>query len=158
MTDRVQKLRQDFEQGLEKLIGAIERFPDDRWHAPSDDEGWTNAASARHVGYQFELELEYLTAHAAQRPLPSYTWDDVHKRNNDHAARHANCTKADAIQTIRDGSKAVFAFFDGITDEQLDRKAPLALADGAEATLQDLILGGVLIDHVRAHTEAMAAG
>lgn len=156
MSARAEALAQDFEAAITDLEKAIQACPDEQWKAASADEGWTVAASAHHVGHQFELEMEYLTAHAAGRPLPSYTWDDVHKRNNGHAVEFANCTRDDAIKILRDGSVGVRAFIRGLSDEQLDRQAPLPLADGAEVTLQQLLEGGVLIDHVRSHTKSLS--
>ncbi|MND06330.1 hypothetical protein D3C83_276380 [compost metagenome] len=52
------------------------------------------------------------------------------------------------LNTIRTGAKPIGAYIRGLSDEQLDRKSPLSLADGAEVTTQQLLEGGVLIDHV----------
>lgn len=56
-------------------------------------------------------------------------------------------------QRIRSGTTARSA----LSDEQLDRTAPLALADGAGVSAQQLIEGGVLIEHVRGHLNSIRA-
>ena len=49
------------------------------------------------------------------------------------------------------------AYLRGLSDDQLDRTGELALADGASVSTQQLIEGGVLIDHVRGHLQSMRA-
>jgi hypothetical protein len=43
----------------------------------------------------------------------------------------------------------------GLSDEQLERTAALALAGGASVSAQQLIEGGVLIDHVLGHMKSL---
>jgi hypothetical protein len=45
----------------------------------------------------------------------------------------------------------------GLSDEQLDRTAPLPLANGAVVSTQNLIEGGVLIEHATAHLASIKA-
>ena len=61
------------------------------------------------------------------------------------------------LQLLRDGGASMAAYVRGFTDAQLDRTAPLALADGAAVQAQALIEGGVLIDHVNGHLKSIRA-
>ena len=157
MGQRSSALADQFEQAIAELTEAIEKYPDDKWTAGTGPEGWNVAAVAQHVSGQFPLEMEYLNAAAEGRPLPTYSWDDVNAKNDGRAASNANATKAEVLRELRDNAADAAAFVRGLSDEQLDRKSPLALANGAEVSLQQLIEGGILIDHARAHLASIRA-
>lgn len=161
MASRAEQLADQFDEVVKEFIATIEGCADERWNGAKGPEGWNVAATAQHVSGQFPLEMEYITALAEGRTLPSYTWDDINAKNDERAAKNGAVSKADVLAELQEKGSVAGNFVRGLTDEQLDRKAPLALADGAEVSTQQLIEGGVLIDHVRAHTasikEAVAA-
>lgn len=155
MGERSNALASDFEQAVAELAKTIERIPDDKWTAKGGPEGWTIAGLAQHVSGQFPLEMEYITAAAEGRPLPGYSWDDINGKNDGRAAANSAASKADVLRELREGAASAAAYVRGLSDEQLDRKSPLALAGGAEVSAQQLIEGGVLIDHVRGHMKSI---
>jgi hypothetical protein len=155
MGTRGETLASQFEQVLAELRKAIEGYPDGQWHNGSGEEGWTIAATAHHVGFQWPLEKEYLVAAAEGSPAPSYSWDDINARNAKHADEYEACSKAEVIALLRDEGAKMAAYVRGLSDEQLDRTMALPLANGAEVSTQQLIEGGVLIDHARAHTKSL---
>lgn len=157
MSQRSSTLADQFEQAVAELAETIQQIPADKWTAARTPEGWTVAATAQHVSGQFPLEMEYLSAAAEGRSLPSYTWDDINGKNDNRAARNTAATKDDVLQELRGYAASTAAFVRGLSDEQLDHKSPLALAGGAEVSLQQLIEGGVLIDHVRGHLASIRA-
>lgn len=155
MGKRSEALADTFEQAMADFTSTVEGCSDDAWQAICGGEGWTVAATAQHVAGQFPLELEYITALAEGRPLPSYSWDDINGKNDSRAAANTAASKADVLDLLRrEGGKAA-AYVRGLRDEQLDNTAPLALADGATVTTQQLIEGGVLIAHVTGHTDSI---
>jgi hypothetical protein len=151
MGQRAAELASRYEQEVNELVKTIEGLSDSQWAAKCNEEGWTVAATAHHVGAQLPLEREYLTAAAEGTQMPQYTWDEVHKRNADHAAKFTNASKDEAIKIIRENTSATAEWVRGLSDEQLDRKSPLPLADNAEVSTQQMIEGGILIDHTVAH-------
>jgi hypothetical protein len=155
MGNRAAALAEQFEQAIADLSKAVEAYPDDHWHEVHGDEGWTVAATAHHVGFQWPLEKEYIVAAAEGAAPPAYSWDDINARNARHAEDFKACSKADVLGLLQKGSAEMAAYVRGLSDEQLDGKAPLALAGGAEVSAQQLIEGGVLIDHVRSHTKSL---
>ena len=157
MADRSEKLAAQFESAVAELIGAVEQCSDAQWRAVCGDEQWTVAATAHHVGAQWPLELEYISAAAEGRTAPAHTWDDINARNARHATEFAACSKADAARLLRDGSASMAAYVRGLSDEQLDRTMSLPLADGASVSTQQLIEGGVLIEHAVAHLKSISA-
>jgi hypothetical protein len=157
MGQRSEQLAQQFEDLVSELANAIEGATDDQWQAVTGGEGWTVAGTAHHVGAQFPLEMEYITAAAEGREMPSYTWDDINKLNESRAEENRSYGRSEAAQLLREGAAVPASYVRSLSDEQLDRTAPLPLANGAEVSTQQLIEGGVLIDHVRSHLASIRA-
>jgi hypothetical protein len=113
------------------------------------------AGVAQHVSGQFPLEMEFITAAAEGNEMPAYSWDDINGMNEGRAEKNSAASKADVLGELRAGGSSTAAYIRGLSDEQLDRKGKLGLAGGAEVSAQQLIEGGVLIDHVRGHMKSI---
>jgi len=157
MGDRSAALAEQFEKAAADLAAAIDSLPDDKWANAKTEEGWTIAAAAQHVSGQFPLEMEYITAFSEGRPAPGYSWDDVNAKNDGRAAQHTAVSKAAVLEELKTGVASVSAYLRALSDEQLDAKTALPLANGAEVSTQQIIEGGVLIDHVNGHLKSIQA-
>jgi hypothetical protein len=67
------------------------------------------------------------------------TWDVVHRINGAHARDHANVTKTEALELLARNSAAAAAAIRAMTDEQLDRAAPISLNANAPLTTQFML-------------------
>jgi hypothetical protein len=156
MGSRANALADRFDKAVEEFARTIESVPDGKWNVEAEG-GWTVGQLAEHVAGQFPLEMEYVRAAAAGRPAPGYTWDDINSKNDTRAARNRDMDKTGVLKTLRSGAADVSAFIRGLSDEQLDRASNLPLA-GADVTLEQLLLSGVLIQHVESdHLPAIKA-
>lgn len=155
MGDRAEQLAARFEEVVEEFASAVQNYPDDKWGTAVGSEGWNVAAIAQHVSGQFPLEMEYITAAAEGRNLPNYAWDDINRMNETRAEKNSSASKAEVLRELRESAASTAAYLRGLSDEQLDRKAALPLANGAEVSTQQLIEGGVLIDHLRGHLQSI---
>jgi uncharacterized damage-inducible protein DinB len=158
MPNRAESLANQFEQAVADFAQIIEQIPHDQWTAQGGPEGWTVAGVAQHVSGQFPLEMEYITAAAEGKQMPAYSWDDINAKNESRAAKNSAASKADVLRELRDGASSTAAYVRALSDEQLARTGSLALAGGASVSAQQLIEGGVLIDHVRGHLKSLQAG
>jgi len=156
MGTRTTALADQFEAAVSQFADAIQKVPDGKWNAQTE-EGWTVAACAQHVAGQFPLEMEFITAAAEGKALPSYSWDDINGKNDGRAANETAVSKEHVLRTLRDGAASTSAYLRKLDDSQLDNKGALALAGGAEVTTEQLIMGGVLIDHVLGHLKSIQA-
>jgi hypothetical protein len=155
MGTRSEQLATQFEAAVKDLADTIEKCPDSTWGARAGDEGWTFAGLAQHVSGQFPLEMEYVTAWAEGKTPPSYTWDDINGKNDSRAAQNQTISRADVLKELKTGAASTAAYIRGLSDDQLERKAKLPLANGAELTTQQVIESGILIDHVRGHLKGL---
>jgi hypothetical protein len=157
MPTRAESLAGQFEQAVAEFAQTIEQIPDDKWTAQGGPEGWTIASVAQHVSGQFPLEMQYITAAAEGKQMPAYSWDDINGMNESRAEKNSTASKTDVLRELRHGAASTAAYVRALSDEQLDRTGALALAGGASVTAQQLIEGGVLIDHVRGHMKSLQA-
>jgi len=155
MPSRAQSLADKFEEAVTEFANTVERIPDEKWSAKGGPEGWTVAGVAQHVSGQFPLEMEYITAAAEGKSLPAYSWDDINGMNERRAEKNGAASKAEVLQELREGAASTAAYVRGLSDAQLERTAALALAGGASVSAQQLIEGGVLIDHVLGHMKRL---
>ena len=157
MSERANELAKQFEEVSAELASEIEKTSDEKWQTACGPEGWTVAATAQHVAGQFPLESEYIFAAAEGKPMPTYSWDDINHKNDTRAAANSGATKAEVLELLRKDTARMAEYVRNLSDQQLDRQISLPLADGAMVTTQQLIEGGVLIDHVRGHTKSIQA-
>jgi len=157
MSKRAEELATRFEKAFAELKETIAGLSDEQWKAICGDEKWTVAATAHHVVTQFPLEMEYLTASSIGMPLPEYNWDYVNGKNEARARANSAASKDEVLTLFKQAGPPQAAWVRALSDEQLDRSAPLALANGANVTTQQLIEGGVLISHVTDHLASIKA-
>jgi hypothetical protein len=155
MSQRAAELAGQFEQAVADFAKTVEGCSDAHWSAVCSAEGWTVGQTAQHVSGQFPLEMEFITAAAEGKPMPTYTWDDINGKNDGRAAKNSSVGKADVLKELRDGAVSTAAYIRALSDEQLDRSGSLPLAGGALVSTQQLIEGGVLIGHVTGHLESV---
>ncbi len=155
MGERSAALANEFEKAIAEFAKAVEGIDDEKWRGKGGDEGWTVAGVAQHVSGQFPLEMEYISAAAEGKPMPAYSWDDINGKNERRAEQNSAASKADVLKELRASASSTAVYIRGLSEEQLDRTGQLALAGGASVSAQQLIEGGVLIDHVRGHLKSI---
>jgi hypothetical protein len=155
MGARSHAVADELEQAADEFARAVASCTDAHWSSVCGPEGWTVAQTAQHLSGGFSLEMEYVTALAEGRPLPAYSWDDINRLNDDRAAKNASITRDEVLNELRAGMASTSAYIRALTDEQLDRTAAFALADGASVSTQSMIERVVLTDHFRRHLKSM---
>lgn len=155
MGKRTEALATQFEQAVADFARTVEGCTDAQWSAICNAEGWTVAQLAQHVAGQFPLEMTFITAAAEGKPMPQLTWDQLNEKNEGRAEKNRSATKAAVVQELRTSAASTAGYIRALADEQLDRTGPLSLADGAQLTTEQYILGPVLIAHVTGHLESI---
>ena len=79
--------------------------------------------------------------------MTGVTWDDVHEMNAGHAKENDAVTKEAALDLLRRNSAAAAAAIRALSDEELDRAAPVSLNADAPLTCQFM-----LEDHAVRHS------
>ncbi len=153
MGDRARTLTERFEQGNQEMIKTVERCSDAEWPATTSGEGWSVGVVAHHVAEGHKAIAGLIQAAATGQPLPPLSMEALDQRNAEHARQHANCTKAETLELLRQNAAAAAATVRGLSDEQLDR---IAQARVGPMKVQEMI-ERILIGHVQNHLGSIRA-
>jgi uncharacterized damage-inducible protein DinB len=153
--ERSEALARRFEQVNGELDGLVESLSADEWKAICKGETWSVGVTAHHIAYDQAHIINWFQAIANGRPLPPPAPGGLDASTARHAAEHANCTKEETLKLLRrDGEAAAMAVRE-LTDEQLDRQAPVA--DGRPALTAGGVVERILIGHALGHGASIRA-
>jgi hypothetical protein len=124
------------EQGARALETFASALTETEWQARIPKDGRKIGVVVHHVASMYPLEIQLAQALAAGSPVPGVTWDDVHALNAGHARDNDAVTKEAALDLLRSNSAAAAAAIRALSDEELDRAAPVSLNSDAPLTCQ----------------------
>jgi hypothetical protein len=147
MNTRANALADRLEQGADALAALAGALTDAEWQARVPKDGRKIGVVVHHVATMYPLEIQLAQQLAGGKPVAGVTWDDVHALNAGHAKEHDAVTKTAALDLLRRNSAAAAAAIRALSDEQLDRAAPISLNADAPLTCQFM-----LEDHAVRHS------
>ena len=150
--------QEDVAAELEEVSGQIARFiedcPDQAWHQPSKEEGWTLAAVAYHCAQGNDLALGWICQMLTLRPV--YETPKTHDALNAlEATRHAQASKAEVAAALRRSTERTARFLRALTDEEISRAAMHGVAE-REMTVGQFM--GAFVRHMRGHLASLNEG
>jgi hypothetical protein len=92
-----------------------------------------------HVASIYPLEIELAQTLASGQPIVGVTWAAVAEVNAKHAAENGKCEKRETAELLRKNGKAAADAVRSMSDEELDRAAPVSLNYDAPLTTQFFI-------------------
>jgi hypothetical protein len=147
MSKRTEALAERLEHGARALATFASALTDVEWHTRIPKDGRKVGVVVHHVATMYPLEIQLAQKLAAGEAVAGVTWDDIHALNAKHAKEHDAVTKEAALDLLRRNSTAAAAAIRALSDEQLDRAAPVSLNADAPLTCQF-----VLEDHAVRHS------
>ena len=136
------------EEGAARLAALAEGLSDADWRKPaSATDRRPIGLIVHHVGFVYPPEVDLARAIAAGKPVADLTWEAIAQLNARHALDHANVSKAEAIEFLRQKSREAAEAIRAFTDEELDRSGEPGLYFGAPVTA-----GFVIEDHAVRHS------
>lgn len=139
MGQRANALAERIEQGSAALAAFAEGLSDGQWRQKIQPDGRTAGVIINHVASIYPLEIELAQTLASGKPIVGVTWDAVAEVNAKHAAENANAGKRETVDLLRKNSKAAADAVRALSDEELDRAAPVSLNHDAPLTTQFFI-------------------
>jgi hypothetical protein len=136
MSQRSNALADRLEQGAGALAELAAGLSDVEWHTRIPKDGRKIGVVVHHVGSMYPLEIQLAQVLAGGQPIVDVTWDAVHEINAKHAKEFEAVTKAAALEHLERNSTAASAAVRALSDEQLDRAAPVSLNADAPLTCQ----------------------
>jgi len=147
MSNRTEALAARLEAGAAALATFAATLSESEWQARLPKDGRKIGAVVHHVASVYPIEIHLAQELAAGRPVTSVTWDAVHTMNRDHAKENDGVTKEAALALLESNSAAAAAAIRALSDEDLDRAAPVSLNSDAPLTCQFM-----LEDHAVRHS------
>ena len=144
---RSQALADRLEQGARALATFAATLTEAEWHTPIPKDGRTVGVVVHHVASVYPLEIQLAQTVAGGAPVVGVTMDDVHAMNAAHAKENEAVSKDAALELLARNSTAAAAAIRALSDEEINRAAPVSLYAGAPLTCQF-----VLEDHAVRHS------
>lgn len=139
MSHRTEALATRLEHGARALASFASALTDAEWHTrvPKDGRKGRRRRPPRrdHVSPGDSVG----PALAAGMPVVGVTWDAVHEINARHATEHDAVTKEAALDLLIRNSASAAAAIRALSDEELDRAAPVSLNSDAPLTCQFML-------------------
>ena len=153
MSHRTEALAARLETGAAALADFAAGLSDAEWQIRLPKDGRKVGVVVHHVASMYPIEIQLASLLAAGQPVSGVTWDAVAVINRQHAQENEDVTKEAALTLLRTNSAAAAAAIRELTDEQLDRAAPVSLNSDAPLTCQFF-----LEDHAVRHSYHHLAG
>jgi hypothetical protein len=144
---RADALAKRLEQGARELEAFAQSLSDVEWQIKVPKDGRTVGVMVHHVASVYPLEIQIAQSVAGGKAVTGVTWDDVAKMNAEHAQKHASIGQREALELLRQNSKAAAEAVRAFSDEQLDAAAAVSLNSDAPLTAQF-----VIEDHALRHS------
>lgn len=136
MSQRSNALAERLEQGARALATFASGLTDLEWHTRMPKDGRKFGVIVHHVATMYPLEIQLAQTLAAGEPVTGVTSEVVDEINAAHAKEHDGVTKQAALELLRRNSEAAAAAIRALSDEELDRAAPVSLYQDAPLTCQ----------------------
>lgn len=144
---RSNALANRLEAGANQLAAFAATLTDAEWAVAVPKDGRKVGVIVHHVASVYPIEIHIAKLLADGKPVAGVTWDAVHSMNRDHALENDCVSKDQALTLLQVNSAAAASAIRSLTDEQLDRAAPVSLNSNAPLTCQF-----VLEDHAVRHS------
>ena len=139
MSQRSEALAVRLEDGARALATFASDLTDAEWQARGPKDRRKFGVLVHHVATMYPLEIQIAQTLASGQAVSGVTWDDVNQLNARHAIEFDGVTKAEALELLRKNSAAAASAIRALSDEELDKAAPVSLNDDAPLTCQFLV-------------------
>ena len=147
MNKRAIALADRLERGVSALATFADALSAAQWKTRIPKDGRTVGVVVHHVASVFPTEIHLAQILAGGKAVTGVTTDDIHEANAAHARDNAEVTKEEALRLLQRNGAAAATVIRTLTDEQLDRAAPVSLYEDAPLTTQFM-----LEDHAVRHS------
>jgi uncharacterized damage-inducible protein DinB len=147
MNEKSNALADRLEQGSRALAEFASALTDEEWQTPIPHDGRTIGVVVHHVASVYPIEIELAQTIAGGKPVVGVTSEVINSMNASHAEQNRDVIREEALALLRRNSQAAAAAIRSLTEEDLNRAAPVSLYSDAPLTCQF-----VLEDHAVRHS------
>lgn len=144
---RAEALAIRLERGALDLATLAAGLSEAEWQTRIPGDGRKVGVVIHHVATMYPLEIQLAELLGDGKPVVGVTWDVVHAMNAAHATESEAVGKTETLDLLHRNSSAAAASIRCLSDEQLDRAAPVSLNADAPLSCQFM-----LEDHAVRHS------
>ena len=133
---RSHALAERLEAGANALAALANNLTDIEWQTRVPKDGRKIGVVVHHVASMYPIEIQLAQVLAGGQAVTGVSWEDVHAINAGHAKEFDGVTKDAAIDLLQRNSAAAAAAIRAMSDDDLDRAAPVSLNSDAPLTCQ----------------------
>jgi hypothetical protein len=137
MRDRSKKLADRLNSFNEQVISFVESCTETDWRKIGAEE-WPVGVTARHIGANHYSAVSAAKMILKGEKFPEMTMEQITENANRHAREHAECSKSEVLDILRDQGRKIVAFAGGLEDSELDKTGYLP-ALGSNITLEQFL-------------------
>lgn len=139
MSRRAEDLAQRIELGAQTLATFAEQLSDQEWRTMVPQDGRPVGVVVHHVANMYDIEIDLAMKIAAGEGVRGVTWGAVSELNAKHHGDNVAVSKQEALALLKQKSKSAADAVRKLTDQDLDRAAPVSLNSDAPLTTQFFI-------------------
>lgn len=136
---RAQKLADRLLQGADAMISFAENLSEEEWKKSTSGDGRTIGVIIHHVASSYPAEIELAQKLASGKAIEGVTPQLIDTSNAQHAKKHTDISKQATVELLIKNSQNAAEAVKALTDEELDRAAPVSLNSDAPLTAQFFI-------------------
>jgi hypothetical protein len=136
MNNRSEALAARLEAGAAALAAFAAALSEAEWQMRVPKDGRKIGVVVHHVASVYPIEIQLAKLLATGQPIAGVTWDAIDTMNRDHAKENDAVTKEAALALLASNSAVAAAGIRALSDEELDRAAPVSLNSNAPLTCQ----------------------
>lgn len=147
MNNRSEALAARLEAGATALAAFAATLSETEWQTRVPKDGRKIGVVVHHVASVYPIEIHLARSLAGGLPVTGVTWDAIAAMNGEHAKENDGISKEAALALLADNSATAAAAIRALSDDELDRAAPVSLNSDAPLTCQFM-----LEDHAVRHS------
>ncbi len=133
---RSEALASRLEAGATALATLAATLSETEWQTRVPKDGRKIGVVVHHVASVYPIEIQLACSLAAGEAIAGVTWEVIAAMNAEHATKNDTVSKEGTLALLADNSAAAAAAIRALTDEELDRAAPVSLNSDAPLTCQ----------------------
>src|SRR5436309_3335482 len=112
---------------IDELAELVRDCPDQRWHQPAPDDGWSIAIVADHAAAWTAIDFAWVENAVNHRPYVPLSHEIVEVFNDRRAREHAGDTRKQVLELLASDAYTVSTFIAGLSDEVLAKQYPMSV-------------------------------
>jgi len=160
MATNAQELAERLSAFNAEVIAFVNSVPDAQWGKRCKGEEWSIGVVARHIGAGHYSSIELAKIMIAGMPLPELSQKVLTESANSHAAKHADCTRAEVLSILESKGRTMVEYVAGLDDAHLSATGYIE-AFGNDVTVKRMLEVINLVsagEHLQSMRNALAQG